>query len=133
MVRARVIKSTIIAGVLMAIIIGMIISQGNNITDGTVSSGDLVLGKTGNGIIDIDNNSKLDVKIVATHGGITVGEDGASHQALEDISYMRSIPDMKVSIPGDCEEVRQVIEYAATTPGPMYIRVPRTNLKSVFS
>ena len=77
--------------------------------------------------------SKLDVKIVATHGGITVGEDGASHQALEDISYMRSIPDMKVIIPGDCEEVKQVIEYAATTPGPMYIRVPRTNLKSVFS
>lgn len=77
--------------------------------------------------------SKLDVKIVATHGGITVGEDGASHQALEDISYMRSIPDMKVIIPGDCEEVKQVIEYAATTSGPMYIRIPRTNLKSVFS
>ena len=77
--------------------------------------------------------SKLDVKIVATHGGITVGEDGASHQALEDISYMRSIPDMKVIIPADCEEVKQVIEYAATTPGPMYIRVPRTNLKAIFS
>ena len=76
--------------------------------------------------------SKLNVKIVATHGGITVGEDGASHQALEDISYMRSIPDMKVIIPADCEEVRQVIKYAASTPGPMYIRVPRTNLKSIF-
>ena len=76
--------------------------------------------------------SKLDVKIVATHGGITVGEDGASHQALEDISYMRSIPDMKVIVPADCEEVKQVIEYAATTPGPMYIRVPRTNLKAIF-
>ena len=77
--------------------------------------------------------SKLDVKIVATHGGITVGEDGASHQALEDISYMRSIPDMKVIVPADCEEVRQVIKYAANTPGPMYIRIPRTNLKSIFS
>ena len=77
--------------------------------------------------------SKLNVKIVATHGGITVGEDGASHQALEDISYMRSIPDMKVIVPADCEEVKQVIEYAANTPGPMYIRVPRTNLKSIFS
>ena len=77
--------------------------------------------------------SKLDVKIVATHGGITVGEDGASHQALEDISYMRSIPEMKVIIPADCEEVKQVIEYAAATPGPMYIRIPRTNLKSIFS
>ena len=77
--------------------------------------------------------SKLNVKIVATHGGITVGEDGASHQALEDISYMRSIPDIKVIVPGDCEEVKQVIEYAASYDGPMYIRIPRTNLKSVFS
>lgn len=76
--------------------------------------------------------SKLNVKIVATHGGITVGEDGASHQALEDISYMRSIPDMKVIVPCDCEEVRQVIKYAAQTDGPMYIRIPRTNLRDIF-
>lgn len=76
--------------------------------------------------------SKLNVKIVATHGGITVGEDGASHQALEDIAYMRAIPDMKVIVPADCSEVRQVIEYAANTPGPMYIRIPRTNLKTIF-
>ena len=76
--------------------------------------------------------SKLNVKIVATHGGITVGEDGASHQALEDISYMRSIPDMKVIIPADCIEVCEVIKYAANTSGPMYIRIPRTNLKQIF-
>ena len=76
--------------------------------------------------------SKLNVKIVATHGGITVGEDGASHQALEDISYMRSIPDIRVIVPADCTEVEQVIEYAASTPGPMYIRIPRTNLKTIF-
>lgn len=76
--------------------------------------------------------SKLDVKIVATHGGITVGEDGASHQALEDISLMRSIPDMKVIVPADCLEVHQVIQYAANTKGPMYIRIPRTNLQDVF-
>ncbi len=76
--------------------------------------------------------SKLDVKIVATHGGITVGEDGASHQALEDISLMRSIPEMKVIVPADCREVKQVIEFAANTKGPMYIRIPRTNLKTIF-
>ena len=76
--------------------------------------------------------SKLDVKIVATHGGITVGEDGASHQALEDIAYMRAIPDMQIIVPADCEEVNQVIEYAAKTKGPMYIRIPRTNLKCLF-
>ncbi len=77
--------------------------------------------------------SKLNVKIVATHGGITVGEDGASHQALEDIAYMRAIPDMKVIVPADCTEVKQVIEYAVNTSGPMYIRIPRTNLKTVFA
>ena len=76
--------------------------------------------------------SKLDVKIVATHGGITVGEDGASHQALEDVAYMRAIPDMRIIVPADCNEVKQVIEYAARTKGPMYIRIPRTNLKCLF-
>ena len=77
--------------------------------------------------------SKLDVKIVATHGGITVGEDGASHQALEDIAYMRAIPDIKIIVPADCTEVAQVIEYAVRTKGPMYIRIPRTNLKCLFN
>lgn len=76
--------------------------------------------------------SKLNVKIVATHGGITVGEDGASHQALEDISYMRSIPDMRVFVPADCTEVEHIINYAANNPGPMYIRVPRTNMPTIF-
>ena len=76
--------------------------------------------------------SKLDVKIVATHGGITVGEDGASHQALEDIAYMRAIPDIKIIVPADCTEVNQVIEYAAKTKGPMYLRIPRTNLRNLF-
>ena len=76
---------------------------------------------------------KLNVKIVATHGGITVGEDGASHQALEDVSFMRSIPDIMVIVPADYNEVTQVIKYAAKHVGPMYIRVSRTNLKSVFS
>ena len=76
--------------------------------------------------------SKLDVKIVATHGGITVGEDGASHQALEDIAYMRAIPDMKIIVPADCTEVEQVIKYATHTKGPMYIRIPRTNLRNLF-
>jgi len=74
----------------------------------------------------------LNVKIVATHGGVTVGEDGASHQALEDISFMRSIPDIQVIVPADYTEVVQVIKYAANTSGPMYIRLARTNLKTIF-
>lgn len=75
---------------------------------------------------------RLNVKIVATHGGVTVGEDGASHQALEDISYMRSIPDMCVIVPADYNEVKQVIKYASEIYGPVYIRIARTNLKTVF-
>ena len=76
--------------------------------------------------------SKFNVKIVATHGGITVGEDGASHQALEDISIMRSIPGMTVIIPCDYNETVSVIKYAAEYKGPMYIRLARTNVPDVF-
>jgi len=75
---------------------------------------------------------KLNVKIVATHGGITVGEDGASHQALEDVSLMRSLPDMTVIVPSDYNEVKQAVRYALEIDGPCYIRVPRTNLKTIF-
>ena len=74
----------------------------------------------------------FNVKIVGTHGGITVGEDGASHQALEDISLMRSLPNMQIFVPADCRECEQVIEYAATHKGPMYIRVPRSNVCDIF-
>ena len=75
---------------------------------------------------------KFNVKIVGTHGGVTVGEDGASHQALEDISLMRGIPNMSVIVPADCCECKQVIKYAAENYGPMYIRIPRTNVCDIF-
>lgn len=76
--------------------------------------------------------SNLNVKIAATHGGITVGEDGASHQALEDISLMRSIPNMTVIVPADAEETRQAIKFAAEFNGPVYIRIARSNLPDIF-
>jgi len=75
---------------------------------------------------------QFNVKIVATHGGITVGEDGASHQALEDVALMRNIPYMTVIVPADCKECEEVIKYAATHDGPMYIRIARTNVPDVF-
>ncbi len=75
---------------------------------------------------------EFNVKIVGTHGGVTVGEDGASHQALEDISLMRGIPNMSVIVPADCKECEQVIKFAAENYGPMYIRIPRTNVCDVF-
>lgn len=75
---------------------------------------------------------EFNVKIVGTHGGITVGEDGASHQALEDISLMRNIPNMSVIVPADCKECEEVIKFAAKNYGPMYIRLARTNLCNIF-
>lgn len=75
---------------------------------------------------------QFNVKIVATHGGITVGEDGASHQALEDVALMRNIPHMTVIVPADCRECEEVIKYAAKHDGPMYIRIARTNVPDVY-
>ena len=81
-----------------------------------------------NGICYPDFN----VKIIGTHGGVTVGEDGATHQALEDISLMRNIPHMTVIVPADCRECEEVIKYASLHDGPMYIRISRCNVPDIF-
>lgn len=75
---------------------------------------------------------KFNVKVVGTHGGITVGEDGASHQALEDVALMRAIPNMTVIVPADSQECREAVKYAATHDGPFYIRVARSNVPDIF-
>ena len=75
---------------------------------------------------------KANVKIIGTHGGITVGEDGATHQALEDVSLMRGLPNMTVIVPTDCNECAQVIEFAAKHRGPVYIRLSRNNLPDLY-
>ncbi|MBO7672999.1 transketolase family protein [bacterium] len=75
---------------------------------------------------------KFNVKIVGTHGGVTVGEDGASHEALEDIGLMRGLPNMTVIVPADCTECREAVKFAADYKGPVYIRVPRGNLPNIF-
>lgn len=76
---------------------------------------------------------KLNVKIAATHAGITVGEDGASHQALEDISLMRTVPNMVVCSPADGVQTRWLIEEAIKYKGPMYIRLTRPNTEELYS
>lgn len=68
---------------------------------------------------------KLNVKIAVTHAGVTVGEDGGSHQAIEDISLMRSVPNMVVLNPADDAEAKQAIKAAAEYYGPVYIRLGR--------
>jgi transketolase len=75
---------------------------------------------------------KANVKIVATHGGVTVGEDGGSHQSVEDIAIMRAVPNMTVIVPADGEETSQVIRAVAATPGPVYVRLGRNKVPTVF-
>lgn len=71
---------------------------------------------------------RLNVKIAATHAGITVGEDGASHQSLEDIAMMRCLPNMTVFVPADAVETRAAVLAAAEIDGPVYIRLGRSGV-----
>lgn len=71
---------------------------------------------------------KLNVKICATHAGITVGEDGASHQSVEDISLMRSVPNMTVICPSDAVETEAVIKAVSELKGPCYVRLGRSGV-----
>ncbi|NLK25365.1 MAG: transketolase family protein [Euryarchaeota archaeon] len=70
----------------------------------------------------------LNVKIVATHAGITVGGDGASHQALEDIGLMRSLPNMTVIVPADGIEAYKAVKACVDHPGPCYVRLGRADV-----
>ncbi len=74
----------------------------------------------------------LDVKVCASHAGLSVGEDGASHQCLEDLAVMRTIPNMRVVCPSDAASTRMAIKTAIETPGPFYIRLGRSKVPSVY-
>lgn len=75
--------------------------------------------------------SNLDIKIVASHAGITVGPDGASHQALEDIALMRVIPNIKIVIPCDGPQTREAVIAASRQKGPFYIRLGRPKVPTI--
>ena len=75
--------------------------------------------------------SHQNVKIVATHGGITVGEDGCSHHAIEDLALMCALPGFTVIVPADAIEAAQVIRAAAATHSPFYIRLARPKMPVV--
>ncbi len=76
--------------------------------------------------------SQLNVKLVATHSGITVAEDGASHQAIEDVALMRVLPNMTVIVPSDGIETKQVIAAIADYHGPVYVRLGRSKVPVVM-
>lgn len=75
---------------------------------------------------------KANVKICATHSGITVGEDGASHQTFEDISLMRTIPEMTVVVPGDGPGAKILLRQAVNMTGPVYVRLGRSAVPIIY-
>ena len=75
---------------------------------------------------------KLNIKIAPTHAGISVGEDGGSHQSVEDIALMRAIPGMVVLSPADAVETKKMVFAAAEYNGPVYIRMGRLDVETIF-
>ncbi|MPW25392.1 transketolase family protein [Alkalibaculum sp. M08DMB] len=76
---------------------------------------------------------KLNVKVAVTHAGLTVGEDGATHQSIEDVAIMRSLPNMIVLCPADAVETEKMINTIVEYNGPVYIRLGRPNLPIILS
>lgn len=77
-------------------------------------------------------HTELNVKVCATHSGITVGEDGATHQTFEDISLMRGLPNMTVTVPADANSTTRILETAAQTDGPFYVRLGRSGVPVIY-
>jgi transketolase len=75
---------------------------------------------------------KLNVKIVATHGGITVGEDGSSHQSIEDLALCCALPGFTVVVPADAIEAAEAVRVAASIHGPFYVRLSRPKTPIVY-
>lgn len=74
----------------------------------------------------------LNVKLVVSHAGLSVGPDGASHQQIEDISTMRAIPNMRVLVPADAASVKHLLRRIVDTPGPFYMRLARPSGKIIY-
>ena len=78
------------------------------------------------------SHTNMNVKVCATHSGITVGEDGATHQTFEDISLMRGLPHMTVTVPADANSATKLLTEAAETDGPFYVRLGRSAIPVVY-
>ena len=75
----------------------------------------------------------LNVKIVVSHAGLSVGPDGATHQQIEDISVMKSLPNMKVLVPSDSIATKKLIKQIAYIPGPFYVRLARPSTQEIYT
>ncbi len=111
------------------------IAAGLALAGKVVYAGTYAIFVPGKSVDQIRNNiayPNLNVKIVCSHGGISVGPDGASHQQVEDIAIMRSIPRMKVVVPADSVSTKSIIGAIASIPGPFYVRLTRPSTSVVY-
>ena len=111
------------------------VASGLSLTGRTVFCGSFAVFATGRAYDQIRNtvcDSGLNVKVCPTHAGITVGEDGATHQSLEDIGMMRALPQMRVLVPADYDSAAACLRLAAATPGPFYVRMGRHPVPAVY-
>jgi transketolase len=76
--------------------------------------------------------NNANVKLIGTHSGLGVGEDGSTHQSLEDIALMRPLPNINIIVPADAIETARVIEYVSHHHGPYFVRLTRSNLDQIY-
>lgn len=111
------------------------VAAGLSLTGKVVFTGSFAVFGTGRCYDQIRNtvcDSGLNVKVCPTHAGITVGEDGATHQALEDVGMMRALPQMRVLVPADYRAAKAAIRIAAENEGPFYVRMGRHKVAEVY-
>ncbi|MCI1933757.1 MAG: transketolase family protein [Atopobiaceae bacterium] len=111
------------------------VAAGLSLTGRVAFTGSFAVFATGRAYDQIRNtvcDAQLNVKVCPTHAGITVGEDGATHQSLEDIGLMRGLPQMRVLVPADYWAAKAALRLAATNDGPFYVRLGRHKVPEVY-
>jgi transketolase len=111
------------------------VAAGLSLVDRIAFTGSFAVFGTGRVYDQIRNTvcySNLNVKIAPTHAGISVGPDGGSHQMVEDIALMRVLPNMQVLVPADYISAKAALRIAATTPGPVYVRMGRAAVPVLY-
>jgi len=111
------------------------IAAGLALAGKVVYAGTYAIFVPGKSVDQIRNNicyPNLNVKLVCSHGGISAGTDGGSHQQVEDIAIMKSIPKMKVIVPADAVSTKAIIKAIASIPGPVYVRLTRSATPVVY-
>lgn len=120
------------AGIAEANMMGM--AAGMATTGKTVFANSFAMFSAGRAFEQVRNSiayPRLNVKVVGTHAGLSVGEDGATHQAVEDIALMRAIPGMTVIVPADAHETAAAVRAVADLDGPCYLRLGRSAVPTV--